>query len=126
MNNAKNNKYGFLFRRSALRKARLSQLIVTEEFIKAADDFVANGRKINDIDIYNISKSLFFPLLKEHLSEGFKEEYKSKYGNAAYKEWSRRYRVFGQATKSFSEDLFHGEERWKDDFEEYLSAVSKE
>lgn len=116
-----NRKYGFLFRTSSLRKARLNELIMMEDFIKAADEIVASGRSINDIDIYNIAKSLYFPMLKNHLSDGFKEDYKSRFGTSAYKEWSHRYRIFGQATKSFSEDLFDDKEQWKKDFEEYCS-----
>lgn len=113
-------KYGYLFKTTALRKSRLNQLIETDDFIKAADDIVRSGRAIEDIDIYNIAKSLFFPMYKEHLTEGFKEDYKSKFGSAAYKGWSYRYRVFGQSTKTFSVDLFGTEEHWKSEFEDYL------
>lgn len=121
VDNEQNRKYGYLFKETSLRKARLNQLIVTDEFIKAADDIILSGRTIKDVDIYNIAKSLFFPMYKEHLTEGFKEDYKLKHGNAAYKEWSHRYRIFGQSTKAFSVDLYGNEEQWKKDFAEYLS-----
>lgn len=123
MNNEQNRKYGYLFRTTSLRQARLNQLIVTDEFIKAADDIVNSGRAIEDIDIYNISKSLFFPMHKEFLTKGFKEDYKLKYGNSAYKNWSYRYRIFGQSTKAFSVDLYGTEDKWKADFEEYIAHI---
>ncbi len=121
MNADQNRKYGYLFRTTSLRQARLNQLIVTDGFIKAADAIIGSGRTIEDIDIYNIAKALFFPMHKEFLTEGFKEDYKLKFGNAAYKDWSHLYRVFGQSTKAFSVDLFGSEDKWKADFEDYLA-----
>lgn len=121
MNDTQSRKYGYLFRKTSLRQARLNQLIVTEDFIKAADAIVNSGRAIEDIDIYNIAKSVFFPMHKDFLTDGFKADYKSKFGSDAYKDWSYRYRVFGQATKAFSADLFGSEERWKSEFEEFLA-----
>lgn len=112
-------KYGYLFKNTKLRKARLAGLIVTEEFEKAADAIVKSGREITDIDIYNIAKSLFFPMYKQRITEGFKESYKQQFGTAAYREWSHKFREYKQAPRAFSVDLFGSDKQWEDDFRQW-------
>lgn len=121
--NTQDRKYGYLFRTTSLRQARLNELIVTDDFIKAADAIIESGRSITDIDIYNIAKSVFFPMHKQYLTEGFKDAYKNEYGSEAYREWSHRYRIFGHSTKAFSIDLFGSSEQWEKDFQEYVLTV---
>lgn len=123
LENTQSRKYGYLFRTTALRQARLNELIVTDEFISAADAIIKDGRNITDVDIYNIAKAVFFPMYKDHLTKGFKESYKQQFGAAAYKEWSHKYRVFGQSTKAFSIDLFGNNGQWEKDFQEYLPTA---
>lgn len=113
------NKYGFLFKKSSLPKSHLNNLLQIEDFVKAADNVIANGKGIEDSDIYNIATSIYFPMLYDHQTEGFKEVYKAENGSAKYKEWSFKYRVIGQAVKSFSKVLYGNAERWKEDYAQF-------
>lgn len=115
--------YGFLFKKSSLSKARLTTLLHHEDFILKANEVMDKGNGLEDLDIYNIVKMIYFPMLKDFQTDGFKEDYKNKYGNEAYHEWSARYRIFGQATKKFSEDLFGNKSYWEKEFEDYKQST---
>ena len=116
--NAVSTNYGFLFKKSSLPKADLNALLTVEDFVTKANEIVAKGSGIEDCDIYNITKSLYFPMLKDFETDGFKEKYKQQYGSEKYKEWSYRFKIVGNATKRFSKILF-GSDKWKEDFNEY-------
>lgn len=116
--NAVSTNYGFLFKKSSLPKADLNALLTVEDFVTKANEIVAKGSGIEDCDIYNITKSLYFPMLKDFETDGFKEKYKQQYGSEKYKEWSYRFKIVENATKRFSKILF-GADKWKEDFNEY-------
>ncbi len=116
------NNFGFLFKKSSLPKSDLNALLSVEEFVSKANAVIANGKGSEDIDIYNIVKGLYFPLLKDFETEGFKSEFKKKYGSDKYKEWSFRFRILGGATRKFSKVLFN-EDKWQDDYIKYKNEV---
>ncbi len=110
------NNYGFLFKKSSLPKSDLDKLLRFDDFIDEANKVLANGRGVEDIDIYNIAKSIYFPMLKNHQTDGFKETYKIENGAPKYKEWSFKFRIFGNAAKSFSKVLFGSTEHLMNDY----------
>lgn len=110
--------YGFLFKKSSLPKSDLNALLTIEDFVSKANEIVAKGSGIEDDDIYNIVKSLYFPMLKDFETVGFKESYKQEHGTEMYKSWSYRFKILGNATKRFSKVLT-GSDEWKRDFEKY-------
>lgn len=117
-----NRRYGYLFQTTSLRKAPLDGLISTVAFVKAADNARKSGRKIDDLEVYNITKSVFFPVHKKYTKEGFNDEYKLKYGVDAYKDWKRLHRALGAATKAFCVDLYGTQDNWKSEYEEFLAS----
>lgn len=112
-------KYGFLFKKSLLNKANLYDLLFLPDFILEIEKIIDKGKGLEDEDIYNIVKNLYFPMLKDHETEGFKIAYKQKHGAGSYKEWSYKFRILGRATRKFSETLF-GCDKWHDEYEAYL------
>lgn len=116
------NNFGFLFKKSSLPKSNLNALLSVEDFIIKANEVLANGKGIEDIDIYNIVKGLYFPMLKDFETEGFKSEYKLKFGSNKYKEWSFKFSILGGATRKFSKVLF-GSNQWESDYIKYKNEV---
>lgn len=98
--------YGFLFKKSTLPKSDLDKLLQFKDFVNAANLIIAKGKGIEDSDIYEIVKGIYFPMLSNHQSEGFKDSYKAEYGAPKYKEWSFKFRTFGNAAKAFSKALY--------------------
>lgn len=115
------NSYGFLFKKSTLPKANLSGMLQFEDFVQKMDEVLSIGKGIEDTDIYSITIGLYFPMLKSHQTEGFKEEYKAEFGTDKYKEWSYRFRIIGMAAKAFSKALYGDVSKYESDYQEYLS-----
>ena len=113
--------YGFLFKKSSLPKSDLNNLLQFDDFIKEADKVLENGKGIEDVDIYNIAKKIYFPMLRDHQTDGFKEAYKAANGAPKYKEWSFKFRTFGNAVKSFSKVLFGSTEQFQNDYIAYCA-----
>lgn len=120
MNETKNS-YGFLFKKSALPNASLSGMLQFEDFVQKMDEIMSAGKGIEDADIYNITIGLYFPMLKNHQTEGFKEAYKTEFGTEKYKEWSYRFRVIGRSAKAFSKALYGDLSKYESDYIEFLS-----
>lgn len=117
------DKYRFLFKKTNLPQSRLMGLLEDEKFKRRIDSLMDNRSEIDAHVIYELVKELFFPMLEASRQEGFKDGYKSRYGTDKYHEWSRQFRLYGQATRRFSAVLF-GEEvqQWEKDFESYLTG----
>lgn len=116
------NNFGFLFKKSSLPKSNLNALLSIEEFVSSANEVIAKGKGIEDADIYNIVKGLYFPMLKDFETNGFKEDFKRKYGSDKYKEWSHKFRTLGSATRSFSKALYGGDQ-WSEDYNKFKNEV---
>lgn len=113
--------YGFLFKKSTLPKSNLSGMLKFEDFIQKMDEIMIVGKGIEDVDIYNITIGLYFPMLKNHQTEGFKEKYKMEFGTDKYKEWSYRFRIIGRSAKAFAKALYGDLSKYESDYLEYLS-----
>lgn len=113
--------YGFLFKKSSLPKSDLNNLLQFDDFVEAANKIMDNGKGIEDTDIYCIVKDIYFPMLKNHQKEGFKELYKAENGAPKYKEWSFKFRTFGNAIKVFSKTLFGSTDQFKADYITYCN-----
>lgn len=120
MSEAKYN-YGFLFKKSTLPNANISNMLQFEDFVQKMDEIMSIGKGIEDADIYNITISLYFPMLKNHQTEGFKEAYKAEFGCKKYKEWSYRFRTIGRSAKAFAKSLYGDLERFESDYQDYLN-----
>lgn len=114
------SRYGFLFKKSMLNKSKLYDLLFLPEFVQELDRVMEFGHGIEDVDIYNIVKKLYFPMLKNYQTEGFKQTFKLERGTQKYKIWSYHFRILGQATRKFSSDLFD-EDRWEQDFNTFMT-----
>ena len=115
----KNYNHGFMFRDLSLPKVDLDYLLKLPEFVNQIDLLLYNNEVVDDVAVYNVVKSIYFPMQKCFDSDGFKSKYKEDNGTLAYKEWSMRYRVFGRATRRFSKSIF-GYDKWEEDYKEYL------
>ncbi|MBR4022681.1 MAG: hypothetical protein IKI94_08860 [Ruminococcus sp.] len=93
--------FGFLFKKSSLPKSDLDFLLSVEGFLSAAKAVIDEGKGIEDNDIYNIVKSLYFPKLKSN-------------------ERSSVALRLSKAVRRFSKVLFNDENAWKSDYEKYL------
>lgn len=120
-NKESKNSYGFLFKKSTLPKANLSGMLQFEDFVQKMDEIMSTGKGIEDVDIYNITIGLYFPMLKNHQTEGFKEVYKAEFGTEKYKEWSYRFRIIGLSAKAFSKALYGDLSKYESDYHEFLS-----
>ena len=116
--------YNFLFKEpfQKLSKPNLDILLSIEDFKLELDRVITEKKIIKDCDIYDIVKRFYFPMLKDFETEGFKTYYKQTYGYMAYKDWSRKFRIFGCATKRFSRDLYDTA-LWKEEFLNYKNEV---
>ena len=121
MSEEKRYNYGFLFKKSILPKADLSGILQFDDFIQKMDEVMNDGKGIEDTDIYNIAKSLYFPMLKNHQTEGFKKIYKEEFGTEKYREWSYRFRIIGRSTKAFAKALYGDLSKYESDYQEYLN-----
>lgn len=113
------NNFGFLFKKSSLPKSSINLLLQYDDFVKEANDIMSKGHGIEDIDLYSIVKKIYFPMMEDLQKEGFKENYKKRFGSSGYKEWSSKYKIFGDAIRGFSKALFGSTERWKNDYLDY-------
>lgn len=120
-NKESKNSYGFLFKKSQLPKSNLSWMLQFDDFVQKMDEIMRAGKGIEDMDIYNISIGLYFPMLKDHQTEGFKEAYKAEFGSNKYREWSYRFRIIGRSTKNFAKALYGDLSKYESDYQEYLS-----
>lgn len=91
--------YGFLFKKSALSKSDLKSLLFNTEFVFELDSLMDKGRGIEDVDIYNIVKKIYFPRLKAN-------------------ERSGEARHLNKAIRNFSKILFNDEYIWQKEYEE--------
>lgn len=112
---------GFLFKKSTLPKSKLNALLQHNEFVAIVDEAAKKGLTIDDLYIYTVVKDLYFPMLRDFKTAGFKETYKATYGTAAYKVWSHKFATFGDAVKKFSKDIFNDPEHWKSEFDSYIT-----
>ena len=93
--------YGFLFKKSSLPKVDLNSLLLIDDFVKEADLIMAKGKGIEDNDIYDIVKRLYFPKLKSG-------------------ERSGTARRLNKAIRHFSSVLFGDESAWEKDYENFI------
>lgn len=93
--------FGFLFKKSSLPKSDLDFLLSVEGFLSAANAIIAEGKGIEDNDIYAIVKSLYFPKLKSN-------------------ERSATALRLSKSVRRFSKVLCNDENAWKLDYEDYL------
>ncbi len=108
--------YGFLFKKSSLPKANLHDLLQLDDFVKILNEFMEQSKEINDATIYDIVTTLYFPMLKDHQTEGFKEQYKLQYGTDAYHKWSFEFRTIGKAARAFSKAMCGSLEKFQNDY----------
>lgn len=121
MEDNKGYNYGFLFKKSNLPKYCLNDLLQLDDFIKEADKIMKNSEAFDDIAIYNIVKKIYFPMLKDCQTDGFKESYKAKYGGKEYRVWLHKFRKFREAARQFSEVLFGNTEQLESDYLAYCN-----
>lgn len=91
--------YGFLFKKSALSKADLKSLLFNKEFVSELNALMDKGQGVEDTDIYNIVKKVYFPRLKAN-------------------ERSGEARHLNKAIRNFAKILFDDEFAWQKEYEE--------
>lgn len=112
----KSSGLGFLFKKLTLPKSALRILFGVPEFVDAVVKLVQSNQTINDEVIYDITKSLFFSMRSDFVSDGFKESYKRENGTEAYKEWSRKYNILHKGLKTLSKEINGNPTSWEEEF----------
>lgn len=93
--------YGYLFKKTTLPKASLNSLFRVEGFVSELDKINNKGKSINDSDIYNVAKKMYFP-------------------KRANGERSGSAKILYDAVRRFSKVLETDENAWKQEFMEYI------
>lgn len=112
------SKYWRLLRsKTNLNKHCIYNLLFIKEFVDILDD-IRTKKKIEDDDIYEAAKKVFFPRLKEFNSvENFKDWYVETYGREAYRTCSYLYTKTREAVRTFAKELSRD---WQQEYEEWL------
>lgn len=100
-NNGKKYNYGFLFKKTVLPPIYLGTLLDMDEFLSEINYLIENNRSIEDEDIYEILKHIYFP---KHRNQERSPEIKAMH----------------QAIRRLSQKIYGDVGAWKSDFYEYL------
>lgn len=92
-------KYSFLLKETSLSKTDLKHLLLNKEFVSELNAIIAKNQRIEDVEIYNIAKKIYFSRLKE-------------------KDCSDEVRYLDRAVRHFSNILYQDEYSWKKECEE--------
>lgn len=110
----------YLLEKSKLPSKNLLYMLQFDDFVQKINKAMGEGKEISDIDIYNITAELCFPMLKKYKEKGFRESYENEFGVEECEKWLYKYDLIKRSARAFSKALYGDFSKYKSDYQEYL------